>query len=107
MTRDIETLTQIIRWFLFAAAFFTTAFPVLYAFARWWSTPLGRSLMFMTVSFAIVLDVTVLFQFWHPTDILIYFWIEAVCFVLIAISTGVLTAFMVRMNYKRWRRKRE
>lgn len=105
MTRDIETLTQIIKWSLFVAAFFTTAFPVLYAFAPWWSTTLGRLLMFMTVSFAIVLDMTVLFQFWQPKDILTYFWIELVCFVLIAISTGALTFMMVRMNYSRGRRE--
>lgn len=105
MTRDIETLTLIIKWCLFVAAFFTTLFPVLYAFAPWWSTTLGRLLMFMTVSFAVVLDLTVLFQFWQPEDIMIYFWVEAVCFALIAASTSALTFFMVRMNYKRYRKE--
>lgn len=106
MTRDIETLTQIIKWALYVTAFFTTAFPVLYAFSPWWSSTLGRLLMFMTVSFAMIVDVTVLFQFWQPTDILIIFWVQVVCFALVAISTALLTILMVRMNYYRRKKAR-
>lgn len=105
MTRDVETLTQIAKWFLFIAATMATAFPLLYSFSPWWSTTVGRLLMFKAISFALVLDMTVVFQFWQPEDILIYFWVQVVCFTLIAISTGLLTFFMVRMNYKRWRFK--
>jgi hypothetical protein len=51
------------------------------------------------------LDVTVLFQFWQPEDILIYFWVEAITFALIAVSTGLLAIALIRWNYIRWKKE--
>lgn len=106
MTRDIETLTQILKWFLFAAAIAGTAFPLIYAFSPWWSETLGRLLMFSAASFALALDTTVLFYFWQPDEILIYFWVQVVVFGLIAVSKSLLAAAVFRLNYMRRKEER-
>lgn len=99
MTHDIETLRTWLQWVLGVAAFFTTAFPLLWFFSIWTSTVTGKLLMFWTLSFALVLDVTVLFQFWKPTDILVLFWTEAIMFSLIAVSSAAMTFRLYWVNY--------
>lgn len=99
MTRDIETLTRIVQVCLFIAAFCSTSFPLLYSFFPWRSTKLGRLLMLQSVSFALALDCTLLFQFWFPEDILIIFWINALVFILIAVATASLTWMMWTTNH--------
>lgn len=98
MTRDIETLTNIIRICLAVAAFFTTLFPVIYLLFPWQSTRLGRLLMLQAVSFALALDMTLLFTFWMPGDVLVIFWTNALVFFLIAISTCLLTVMLWKTN---------
>lgn len=98
MTRDVETLTNWIHACLIVAAFFTTLFPVIYLMFPWYTTRLGRLLMLQAVSFAIALDLTLLFAFWEPGDFLIIFWTNALVFTLIAISTGLLTAMLWKTN---------
>ena len=102
MTRDIDVLTAWIKGCLYTAAFFTTSFPVLYLFSPWYSTKLGRLLMLQAVAFALIVDVTVLFLFWSPSDILVTFWIEAFCFSFVAVATGLLTVMLWRTNHKGW-----
>jgi hypothetical protein len=76
------------------AAIGTTSVPIIYAFSPWYKYRLGQIFMLKAVSFAAAIDVTVLFQFWAPTDILIQFWVEAVLFSAIAVSTST-QAFMI------------
>lgn len=102
MTHDIETLTNILKVFLWVAAFFATSFPVLYMFSPWYSTNLGRLLMLQSVSFALAIDLTVLFTVWQPENILIYFWVQVFVFGFIAIATGLLTYGLWRTNHSRW-----
>lgn len=101
MTHDIVVLTHVLQVCLVIAAMFTTSFPVVYAFFPWRSTRLGKILMGQGVSFALTLDLTVLFQFWEPSNILVLFWVEAFGFALIAVSTGALTWMMLRVNSRR------
>lgn len=106
MTHDIEVLTQILKWFLFVAAFFATAFPVLYLFSPWWSTWLGRLLMLHAFALALALDVTALFTYWQPTDILVYFWIECFVFGIIAVANMLMCWMLWRVNHSKWSLKR-
>lgn len=102
MTRDIDILTRIIEICLYTAAFFATAFPVLYLFSPWYSTRIGRLLMLQAFAFALAIDITALFTFWQPEDILFYFWVETVVFVFIAISSALLTWGLWRTNHSKW-----
>lgn len=102
MTEDIEVLTKIIQICLYVAAFFVTAFPVLYAFSPWYSTKLGRLLMLQAIAFASAVDLTALFQFWQPKSVLVYFWIETLTFIFIAIASGLLTWGLWRTNHSKW-----
>lgn len=99
MTHDVELLTKWVHTCLAVAAFCSTSFPVLYAFSPWYSTLLGRFLMLQAVSFALAIDMTLLFQFWVPSDILVLFWINAIVFTLIAGATFGLTVMLWRTNH--------
>lgn len=101
MSHDIDVLTRWIQIFLVIAAVCTNAFPIVYAFSRWNSGRLGQLLMLQAISFALVLDFTVLFQFWTPGSILLQFWIETILFALIACSTAALTLMMWRLNHRK------
>jgi hypothetical protein len=101
MTHDVDVLKNWIQACLVLAAIFTTAFPILYLFSPWYSTKLGRLLMLQAVAFAIAIDCTLLFQFWFPSNILVIFWINAIVFFLIAISTGALTLMLWRTNHNK------
>ena len=101
MTTDVDELMNWIRACLVLAAIFTTAFPVLYLFSPWHSTKLGRLLMLQAVAFALAIDLTLLFQFWVPVNVLIVFWMNAAVFFLIAIATGALTIMLWRTNHRK------
>jgi len=98
MTGEVETLLTWTRVFLGLAAFFTTMFPVLYSLARWHETRLGRALMLQGIAFAFVLDLTFLFSFWTPTNMLVIFWANMIGFGAIAATTGYLTWKMLKHN---------
>jgi hypothetical protein len=105
MTHDIHALLVWIRVCVCIAAVSTTAVPTIYAFSPWWKRRLGQIFMLKATSFALTLDLTVLFIFWHPKNILIYFWTEAIAFTMISISTS-LQAFMI-WQLRRKNKKRE
>jgi hypothetical protein len=104
MTHDIHALLLWIRVCLCIAAAGTTSVPLVYMFSPWYSTRLGQIFMLKAISFALAIDMTVLFIFWQPKNILIQFWVEAVTFTAIAISTST-QAFMIWRLRKR--RKKE
>lgn len=99
MTHNVHELILWIQGCLIVAAIGTTAVPVIYAFAPWRKRLLGKIFMMKAISFAAAMDLTLLFTFWQPHDILIQFWTEAVVLTAIAISTS-LQAFMI------WRLRR-
>lgn len=98
MKGEVEALITWTRVFLGLAAFFTTMFPVLYSLARWHETRLGRALMLQGIAFAFVLDLTFLFSFWTPTNVLVIFWANMIGFGAIACATGYLTWKMLKHN---------
>jgi hypothetical protein len=59
--------------------------------------------MLKSITMAAALDMTVLFAFWTPRDILVMFWIEAIVFTAIAISTSTLVWVTYRLRYPRRR----
>lgn len=106
MTRDLVVLQWWIQVCLTVAAVCATSFPVIWAFSRWWETLLGRLLMLQGVSFALAINLTLVFRTWPPTHhIELALITTAVVFGLIALSTSLLTATMIRMNYIRRKKK--
>lgn len=99
MTRDLSTLWVWIHVCLIVAAICTTAFPVLYAFSPWYSRLLGRLVMLQAVVLAAMVDLTLLFQFWHIKNVLVAFWINAIMFSLVAVSSAALTLMLLKLRY--------
>lgn len=100
MSYDLNTLRVWIRACLIIAAICTTAFPVLYSFSPWFRSELGRALMVQAIAFALVLDFSVLFQYWQA-DIAVRFWINALLFTLIAVASTWLTLMLWKINHQR------
>src|SRR5688572_19826973 len=99
MTRDIEVLRAWLLVMVVIAAVGATAVPVLYSFLPWKKHQIGPPFMLQAVSFAGALNITVLFAFWRPKDILIIFWVQALLFTAIAVSTSTLVLVTIRMRY--------
>jgi hypothetical protein len=98
MNHDLEVLIFWIRIVQVATAISVTSFPILYAFKPWRSTITGRLLMLQGVAFAMALDVTALFAYWRPSNLLVMLWIDAIILTFIAIATSSLTWWMWRTN---------
>lgn len=106
MTTDPEVLFEWIRYVIIFAAFFTTAFPILYAFSTWYKSRLGRLLMLQAISLALAVDLTLLFTYWVPEHFLsIFFW-NVIVFSLIGLSSAGLTWKMATLNYRRRKKVR-
>ena len=99
MTRDIEVLRAWLLIVVIIAAIGATAVPILYSFLPWRKHKIGPPFMLKAITMAAALDMTVLFAFWTPSDILVLFWIEAVVFTGIAISTTTLVWVTIRLRY--------
>ena len=100
MTRDINTLKQWLIAALWVASFFATAAPTLYAFTPWRSRPVGRVVMMMALCLAGALDASLLFYYWKP-DILVIFWFDAALFTVIGATAATFTVMIWRMNISR------
>jgi len=96
MNHDISNLVHWLHVFVIIAAVCATAFVILYAFLPWYASPLGRMLMLLSFSYALAIDMTCLFFYWHPSDILVEFWIDVIVFALIAIASTALIIMLVR-----------
>jgi hypothetical protein len=99
MTHDVHVLTEWIKVATFIAAICTTSVPVIYAFSPWYESKLGRLFMMKAVSFALAMDLTVIFMIWTPTNILVIFWTDAIVLTTIAASTASLAFLIWRMNH--------
>lgn len=82
------------------AAVCASSFPILYMFSPWHTSRVGRAFMLQSIAFAAALDLTVLFQFWTPTDPLVQFWIAAPSFTFIAATSVYLTWNLWVLNHK-------
>ena len=63
--------------------------------------------MLQAVSFAVAMDLSTLFAFWTPSNILVVFWVDVVFLTAIAVSTMLFTVFMARIEYSRRKRVKE
>lgn len=99
MSRDIQTLRQWLLFMMIITAICATALPAVYSFTGWRTYTVGRLFMLLSISYAFALDITVLFAFWRPTDILTIFWTDALVFTFIAGASLALVILVVKMNY--------
>ena len=89
MPHDPALLEFLIRIFSIIAAIFATSCPVIYSFSPWWSTPLGRVVMLQAVSFALLLDLIVLFKFLEPaSSSAAFFAVRTIMYGMISLATG-------------------
>lgn len=99
MTHDIHVLTTWIHIVVVIAAICTTVVPVLYSFFPWRTRRIGQVFMLQAVSFAVAMDLTALFSYWHPSDILVVFWVDAFILTAISVSTAAFAVLILKMNY--------
>ena len=98
MTPDIEVLRAWIRVAVLIAAIGATSVPVVYVMTPWRSRPIGRVIMLQAVVLAAAIDLSAMFSFWAPTNILVIFWINAIILSAIAISTSSLAYMIWKLN---------
>lgn len=95
-----DILTQWILACVIVAAVGTTSVPLTYSFFPWRTRRLGQLFMLQAVSFAVAIDLTALFIIWTPKNIMVLFWINAIVFTGIAISTSALAVVMWQIKKK-------
>lgn len=103
MTHNIHVLTEWIRIVAIVTAVCTTSVPVLYSRFPWRTRRIGQMFMLQAIAFAAAMDMTVLFSYWHPKDILIIFWVDAVVLSAIAVSSAAFAILIwryIRQNRK-------
>lgn len=98
MTRDIETLQLWIRIVAVIASVCTTTLPIVYSTFPWRTRLIGRLFMLQTMSLALTVDVSTMFAFWKPKDVLIVFWVDALMLTLLAISAILMAFFMLKLR---------
>lgn len=104
MTHDARVLMDWIKVVTIVAAVCTTSVPVIYSFSPWYRSMLGRLFMMKALSFALAMDLSVVFMFWKPSNILILFWIDAIVLTIIAGSTAALAVLIWKMNHPKEKR---
>jgi hypothetical protein len=92
-----DTLLLWIRVVFVMAAISVTSVPLMYARSAWRTHLLGRLFMLKSIAFAIAIDVRLLFMFWKP-NILIVFWVTAISLTLVAIATASLAILIWNMR---------
>jgi phage-related holin len=105
VTRDANVLRLWLLVVVVISAIMATTVPVLYSRYRWRKYMIGRVFMYIAVSLAAALDMTVLFQFWTP-DILVIFWIETAIFTALAVSTS-MAVIVLWKKVPPWKGKRK
>lgn len=99
MTHNIHALVSWIRIVAVITATCTTVVPILYSFFPWRTRRIGQIFMLQAVSFAMAMDLTALFSYWHPKDILVVFWIDAFVLTAVSVSTAAFAVLILKMNY--------
>ena len=107
MTHDVQVLRTWIQICLIIAAVCTTVFPLLFACSPWYKSSLGRAIMLRSVAFALIIDLTAVFQFWQTDNIMLLFWVNAVSFSLVTIASIILTWQLWERNYRNPNRRKD
>lgn len=104
MTRDVNVLRLWLLVVVVIAAIMATVVPILYSRFLWRTYKIGRVFMYEAISLAAALDMTVLFQFWRP-DILVIFWFDTIIFTALAVSIS-MAAFIMWKQSPPWKGKK-
>jgi hypothetical protein len=105
--RDVETLIAWSRVLLWITAVCVTLFPVLYAsFSPWYQSKLGIAVMLQSLSIALTIDYSAANRFIFPgAPIHIRIWIYLVLLSLVALTSLLLTAVLLYLNFTPHREK--
>lgn len=95
MNADLDALRLWIRVVLIIAAICTTSVPIIFAFYPWRARPFGKLFMVQAISFAVAMDLSVVFSFWSPLNYFALFWVRAIMLTAIAGSTAAITIAML------------
>jgi hypothetical protein len=104
MTRDVNVLVTWLLIVVFTAAIGATSVPIIYSFLPWRKHLIGRMFMLQAVVLAAAIDMTIVFYFLKPKDVLIIFWVQALVYTGIAVSTITLAWATFRTRYPPKRR---
>jgi hypothetical protein len=100
MTGDLNSLLLWYRVVCVVCSIATTAVPILYSLTPWRTRLFGKLFMVQAISFAIAMDLTTLFAFWRPTNILFRFWVGIGVLSLIGMSTSAIAIMMFVIPYR-------
>lgn len=100
MPSDVQTVLYWSRVFLIIAAISVTAFPLLYAFSPWYRSRLGRAVMLQSVSVALAVDLSAIFQFKEITNLHVVLMINIGVLAFISVTSLYLTATLLYYNFK-------
>jgi hypothetical protein len=98
MSHDVQTLRQWLFVVVVIAGVGATSVPFLYSFTGWRKSRLGKLFMFKSLAFATLVDLFVLFKFWHP-NIYVIVLFYAVVFTAVATFSIGLSIYIFRVNY--------
>lgn len=100
MPQDLETVMAITRTMGVIAAVCVSTFPALYMFSPWYSSPVGRAVMIQSLSVALAIDISIVFQFIDaPDDLLTILIINVVVLGFICLASLYLTATLFYYNF--------
>ncbi|MGW8179614.1 MAG: putative phage holin [bacterium] len=94
----VRSLNEWVTACLSVAAIATTSVPVLYSLSGWHRTHIGRAFMAQSIAFALAIDVTLLFRFWHPHPHWLIVVVTAMLFTAIAITTSGISFLVWKYN---------
>lgn len=90
MTHDVQMMVTWIRVVQVIGSVSITGLVLIYSTRPWWTTLFGRLFMLLAISFMIAMDLTTIFSFWRPKNIMVMLWVDAMFLTTIAISTSLL-----------------
>lgn len=100
MAENLDLLMFWYRVVCVVCSITTTAVPVLYAFTPWRTRLFGKLFMVQAISFAVAMDMSTLFAFWQPSNILIVFWVSIAMLSAIGFSTAGLAVMMIVIPFR-------
>lgn len=104
----MDTFILWIRIFVVGAAICATSVPVIYAFYPWRTRGLGKVFMLQAFTFAVTMDISALFSFWRPRNLLFVFIVDLLILLGIGVSTLTMALFIWKLNHPRkgrhWRK---
>ena len=98
MTHNIDELRRWLEVCFVVASIGTTLVPIIYAASPWYKSRLGRLFMLQATSFAVAMDLNIVFLFWTPANRPLFYLVNSLVFTIIAFATSALALMMWRLN---------